>query len=114
MLSFLVTVALSTLNRRHVSETINKNTWFELVSIESFDIMASKTTNHTEKSVLDVEADKPTPLTEESEIEQILNDIGGSFGRFQLFNYALFSIPITVIGIVSMSYLFTTLNLEYR
>lgn len=59
-------------------------------------------------------ADTPVPIREGNEIEQILNDIGGSFGKFQLFNYMLFSIPMTVIGITALTYVFTTLNLEYR
>lgn len=72
--------------------------------------MASKTAN----TAGDSDARAPNDLIEESEMEQILNDIGGSFGKFQLFNYALFSIPMTVMGVASMCFVFTTLNLEYR
>lgn len=49
-----------------------------------------------------------------SDIEYILNDLGGSYGKFQLINYILFSIPIGISAMVGMTYVFTTLNLEYR
>lgn len=76
--------------------------------------MESKPSGDTENAAADIEADKLNPVNEESEIEQILNDLGGSFGRYQILNYTLFSIPMIVIGIASLSYVFTTLNLEYR
>lgn len=46
--------------------------------------------------------------------EEILDELGGSFSRFQLYNYALLSIPIMVSGMVALTYVFTALNLEYR
>lgn len=46
--------------------------------------------------------------------EYIINDIGGSFGTFQILNYVLYSIPIAIAGIVVMTYVFTALNLDYR
>lgn len=51
---------------------------------------------------------------ESSEIEFILEDIGGSYGKFQIMNYILFAIPIGISGIFGMTYVFTTLNLDYR
>lgn len=50
----------------------------------------------------------------DNEIEYILNDIGGSYSRFQILNYTLFSIPICMVGMIGLSYVFTSLNLEYR
>lgn len=49
-----------------------------------------------------------------NDIEYILKDIGGSFGKFQLYNYALFAIPICLSGIFSLTYVFTAMNLDYR
>lgn len=48
------------------------------------------------------------------DIEYIIENIGGSYGQFQIFNYILYSIPICVSGIVVMTYVFTALNLDYR
>lgn len=47
-------------------------------------------------------------------VENILIDIGGSFGKFQSINYVLFSLPMFINGLISMTYVFTALNLEYR
>lgn len=52
--------------------------------------------------------------TKNSDIQYILNDIGGSFGKFQWLNYVLFAIPISLSGLVSLTYVFTALNLDYR
>lgn len=72
--------------------------------------MSSK--NSAETGELD--DDLCLPKNEENEIEQILNDIGGSFGKFQLFNYTLFSLAMIIIGLNSLGYVFAALNLKYR
>lgn len=48
------------------------------------------------------------------DIEYILSDIGGSYGKFQLCNYFIFSIPIMISGLIMSVYVFTSLNLDYR
>lgn len=53
-------------------------------------------------------------IDDESDLSYILNDIGGSFGKFQLFNYAIIAIPICLSGIFSLTYVFTAMNLDYR
>lgn len=51
---------------------------------------------------------------ESSEIEFILEDIGGSYGKFQIMNYVLFTIAIGMSGFTPLTYVLTTLNLDYR
>lgn len=46
--------------------------------------------------------------------DYVLDEFGGSFSRFQLYNYALLSLPFMMCGMVALSYVFTALNLEYR
>lgn len=50
---------------------------------------------------------------EEIDLEPVIKEIG-QFGKFQLLNYILISIPILFIGIYSLSYIFTTEDLNYR
>lgn len=55
------------------------------------------------------------PKTDDnSDIEFILNDIGGTLSKFQIYNYASYLFSLTVAGVVIMSYVFSALNLEYR
>lgn len=49
-----------------------------------------------------------------NEVENILYEIGGSFSKFQIFNYCIYAIVILNCAIVSMTFVFTTLNLDYR
>lgn len=51
---------------------------------------------------------------EKNEMDTILDDIGGSFGRFQLLNYILYSVPLFISGLVGIAYVFTTLTLDFR
>lgn len=51
---------------------------------------------------------------DQNDMEHILKDIGGSYGRFQIFNYILFSVSILISGFVNLAYVFTTLNLDFR
>lgn len=48
------------------------------------------------------------------EIEFILKDIGGSFGKFQIFTYCLYSIPMFITGTITLSFIFSASNLDYR
>lgn len=48
------------------------------------------------------------------DIEFIIDDIGGSFGKFQLCNYVFYLIAIIMSGIFALSYVFAGLNLDYR
>lgn len=47
-------------------------------------------------------------------IDTILNEIGGSFKRYQIINYIIFCIPLAISGTLGLSYVFTALNLDYR
>lgn len=47
-------------------------------------------------------------------VEVILNDIGGTFKKYQIINYVLFCLPFALSGSFGLSYVFTALNLEYR
>lgn len=47
-------------------------------------------------------------------VQLILDDIGGTFKRYQIFNYILFCIPFALSGSFGLSYVFTALNLDYR
>lgn len=74
------------------------------MSVEQTERQTTTPHNHPNKS----------ETNDADDAEFIINDIGGSFGKFQLRNYALYSIPIAVSGIVVMTYVFTALNLDYR
>lgn len=47
-------------------------------------------------------------------VQMILDDIGGTFNRYQIINYILFCIPFALSGTFGLSYVFTALNLDYR
>lgn len=47
-------------------------------------------------------------------LEVILENIGGTFKRFQIINYTLFCLTLSISGSFTLSYVFTALNLEYR
>lgn len=49
-----------------------------------------------------------------SDIEFILNDIGGTFNKFQIYNHCTYLFSLAVAGVVIMTYVFSALNLEYR
>lgn len=76
--------------------------------------MASMESSGTDEIDADLAANAIECENDETEMEHILNDIGGTFGRFQLYNYILLSALTFSIGIMSMSFVFTTLNLEHR
>lgn len=47
-------------------------------------------------------------------VELILQDIGGTFRKYQIINYILFCIPFALSGSFGLSYVFTALNVEHR
>lgn len=47
-------------------------------------------------------------------VDIILFDLGGTFKKYQIINYILFCIPFALSGTFALSYVFTTLNLDYR
>lgn len=47
-------------------------------------------------------------------VQLILDDIGGTFKRYQIFNYILFCIPFALSGSFGLSYVFTALNVDHR
>lgn len=49
-----------------------------------------------------------------NEMDYVLDDLGGSSGRFQIFNYILCTVPVFISGYIGIAYVFTTLNLDYR
>lgn len=49
-----------------------------------------------------------------NDLEYILKDIGGTFGKFQIFNMLLIAFPIFLADIFVLDYVFTTLDLDYR
>lgn len=57
-----------------------------------------------------------TPKKEEtlSDLEYILSDIGGTFGKFQIYNYILLAVPIFLSDAFVLDYVFSTLDLDYR
>lgn len=48
------------------------------------------------------------------DVEFILDDIGGTFGRFQILNYVLFAVPIFLSSVYVLDYVFSSLDLDYR
>lgn len=47
-------------------------------------------------------------------VELIMKDLGGTFKKYQIYNYILFCIPFALSGTFALSYVFTALNLDYR
>lgn len=66
------------------------------------------------RSVNETNRDTELQKNANNAFENILDDIGGSFSKFHLINYALLSIPIAISGLIALTYVFTTLSLDYR
>lgn len=70
--------------------------------------------------MINCESQQQTPTTSTIErpkvdlVELILNDIGGTFRKYQIINYILFCIPLALSGTFGLSYVFTALKLDYR
>lgn len=50
----------------------------------------------------------------EDDLEFILKDIGGTFGKFQIFNYILLAVPLFLSDAYGLDFVFSTLDLDYR
>lgn len=48
------------------------------------------------------------------DVDYIIKEIGGTFGRFQIFNFIIYSIALCFCGMAGMPYVFTAMNLDYR
>lgn len=53
-------------------------------------------------------------MDEEDDVEFILNEIGGTFGRFQICNYVMLSFSMFVTGTFVLDYVFATLEIDHR
>lgn len=51
---------------------------------------------------------------EANDIEYILNDIGGAFGTYQIYNYVMLSYSMFVTGTFVLDYVFATLEIDHR
>lgn len=58
--------------------------------------------------------EKTSDLSESDDIDFILDNVGGAFGKYQLFNYALLLLAMCLSGMFILDYVFTTLDLDYR
>lgn len=76
--------------------------------------MSVNDTSNFKNALKDQHSDGNHVEQDNSDIDYILNEIGGTFGRFQIFNYVLYSIGLCYCGMAAMSYVFTTMNLDYR
>lgn len=71
-------------------------------------------------SILDRQTETELPATNQQDgqdddlMDIILRDLGGSFKKYQVINYILFCIPFALSGTFALSYVFTSLNLDYR
>lgn len=65
------------------------------------------------------EADFKAKMTEKAaepidDLEFILKDIGGTFGKFQTCCYLLLAVPIFLSDVFALDYVFTSLDVDYR
>lgn len=51
---------------------------------------------------------------EKNDVEFILNDIGGAFGKFQIYNYIMLSFSMFISGLYIFDYVFSTLEIDHR
>lgn len=51
---------------------------------------------------------------EHNDIDFILKDIGGTFGKFQIYNYLMLSFSVFVTGSFVLDYVFSTLQVDHR
>lgn len=61
-----------------------------------------------------VENSETNVEAEENGIEFILSDIGGTFGRFQIYNYLMLSFSMFITGTFVLDYVFATLEIDHR
>lgn len=61
-----------------------------------------------------VEVSKNCAQNEPNDIDFILKDIGGTFGKYQFRNYLLLSFAMFVAGTYVLDYVFTTFEVDHR
>lgn len=61
-----------------------------------------------------IEESKNQAPSEPNDIDFILKDIGGTFGKFQIYNYLMLSFAMFVAGNYVLDYVFSTLELDHR
>lgn len=61
-----------------------------------------------------VESGNKDAKDEHNEIDFILKDIGGTFGKFQIYNYLMLSYSMFVTGTYIYDYVFATLDVGHR
>lgn len=61
-----------------------------------------------------VECGKKNRKDDQNEIDYILNDIGGTFGKFQIYNYLMLSYSMLVTGTYIYDYVFSALEIDHR
>lgn len=49
-----------------------------------------------------------------NDLEFILEDIGGTFGKFQIYFYVLLAFPIILTDAYNLDYVFSSLDIDYR
>lgn len=49
-----------------------------------------------------------------NDIDFILKDVGGTFGRFQIYNYLMLSMSMFISGSIVLDYVFTALEIDHR
>lgn len=49
-----------------------------------------------------------------NDIDFVLKDVGGTFGRFQIFNYLMLSVSIFISGTTVLEYVFAALEIDHR
>lgn len=54
------------------------------------------------------------PNQEQNDIDFILNEIGGTFGKFQMYIYLMLSFAVFITGSFSLDYVFSTLEIDQR
>lgn len=54
------------------------------------------------------------PKHEQNDIDFILKDIGGTFGKFQIYNYLMLSFSVFVTGSFVLDYVFSTIEVDHR
>lgn len=82
---------------------------------ESKEMAENPTEQLLTEKLLAEKSDKEVLFEDETlETEFILKDLGGSFGKFQLFSYCLYSIPMFICGVLTFAFVFSASNVEYR
>lgn len=50
----------------------------------------------------------------EEDLDFVLEDIGGAFGKFQISMYILLAVPLFLSDAFGLDYVFSTMDLDYR